>query len=409
MPKKFFDIIPPEKIIAPSAKKEVAVESKKVPPFIKGLIFCLVLLILVGIFGFFFFFKVEIEIWPKTDIFTLEEKVTLDLNAKQVDFEGKVIPAKTFADYKSSSQEFSSSGKTLKRAEGKIRLYNKYTTAPETWRKGTRFISTEGKMFYSKSRIYVPGAKMEEGKLVPSYTDVEVVAAEAGEDYNIPPSKFAVYVYRGTPRYTAYWGESSEPMAGGGWVSQVTQEDLEKAENILAEELKKESREFLKAALPEGFVLIEETFSQEVIESNSSLEPGVEAETFNFQVKVKSQGLGFKESDLEDFAKNCISLNLEEGKKFQDAVDIGYQPAWLVSDINSDTNLDLNLKIKVKIYPEINEAELKKALLGKSLKEARLFLENLAELERVELKSWPFLRKRIPDDMDKVEIKLRLD
>lgn len=403
MPKKFFDIIPPEKARVGPEKKEEIIRPKKCPFFAKSLIFCLAVLILLGIAGSFFFSKVEIEIWPKTDILFLEEKVILDFNAKQVDFEGKVIPAKIFSNQKFAFRNFPATGKILKKekAKGLITVYNAYSTSSRVLIP-SRFVSADGKLFWSTKKIVIPGARYEKGKLIPGETEVEVVAAEPGKDYNIGPSTFALPALSGTKLYTTIYGKSFSPMEGGfiGEVPQISEEDLKKAENILTEDLKKESREFLKTALPAGFVLVEETLSQEVIESNSSLEPGAEAETFNFQVKVKSEALGFKESDLKNFVKYCIDLNIEEGKKFQEeSLEINY----------SFEQAGLDLKIKAKIFADIDLAELKKALLGKSLKEARLFLENLAEINRVEIRSWPFLKKKIPDNPDKVELRLNLD
>ena len=69
----------------------------------------------------------------------------------------------------------------------------------------------------------------------------------------------------------------------------------------------------------------------------------------------------------------------------------------------------MNLEIKAKVYSSIDEQGLKKALLGKNLKEARIFLENMPQLTKIEIKSWPFLKRKIPEDMEKVEIKLNLN
>jgi len=198
-------------------------------------------------------------------------------------------------------------------------------------------------------------------------------------------------------------------MTGGfeSEVSQVTQEDLEKAENVLAEGLRKESREFLKSTLPADFVLLDEAISQEIVEIDSSVKAGTEVESFNLQIKVKSEGLGFKKSDIEDFAKNCISLDIADGKKIQEeSLEINYSSESI--DLESG-EIVLSLEIKAKIYSDISLAKLKEALLEKSFKEAEVFLEDMPQVTKVEIKSWPFLKKKIPGDINKIKVRLNFN
>ncbi len=428
--KKFFDIIPPQKIKTSQDFKRKKVAEKnlekrhgpKISPkifgdkrfLLRGFILCSFILILIGVSGFFFFSKAKIDIWPEAETLNFEETGTIDSNYDQFQpsiwVKDRVIPGKVLMDEKFSSQEFSASGKTLKeeKAEGVIRVYNAYSTLSQALLSNTRFVSTEGKLFRSVKREIIPGGIYEKGKLIPSYTDIKVRAAEAGEEYSIGPSTFSIPGFAGTPRYTSFYGKSFTSMTGGfrGKVSQVTQEDLEKAENALTEKLKKESRDFLKAALPLDFISLDETISQEIIESSTSVEANTEAEFFNYQVRISSKGLGFQKADIEGFAKSFISLNIPEGKKLQEeSLEINYSPESV--DVKSEKVI-LNLKIRAKIYSDVNLTEIKKALLGKSFKEAKIFLENHSQITKIEIKSWPIWRKKIPENLDKIELNLRI-
>lgn len=417
MPKKFFDIIPPKQKdqgteFLSSSRNSVPLEKiKKKRFFLKSLVFCFVLLILVIISGFFFFSKVEVEIWPEMETLILEENLVIDLNIEISDFDEKIISGRVFSNEKSASQEFFASGKILKeeKATGVIRVYNAHSTSSRTLIP-SRFVSADGKLFWSVKKIVIPGARYEKGKLVPGEIDVEVQAAEPGEDYNIGPSTFALPALAGSSLYTTIYGRSFSDMSNGfiGEVSQISQEDIEKAEIALTEELKKQNREFFKTTVPKDFVLSDETISQEIIEANSSLEAGTEAESFLFQVKIKSEGIGFKRSDLENFAKNCINLNMSEGTILQEE-SLEINSFLLEQKIDEEGRIVLDLEIKAKVYSDVDLDKLKKALLGKSLKEARIFLENLPGVTKVELKSWPFLKSKIPEDMKEIEVKLMLD
>lgn len=425
MSKKFFDIIPPKGPEAGPKKlnlkkrtkapvQGLGPERKPRKVFLKALISFLVFLVLLGISVFFFFSKIKIEIWPEAEILELKAQVRIDSEVKETDLtfwlKNGAIPGKLLEDIKSDSQDFSASGEKLKeeKAKGTMRVYNGYSTSPRTLIP-SRFVSAEGKLFWSVKKIVIPGGRYEKGKLIPGEIDVEVIAAEAGEDYNIDPSTFALPALAGSPLYTAIYGRSFSAMTGGfkGKVPQVGEEDLEKAENALTEKLKKESREFLKATLPEGFILLDETITQEVIESSSSQEPLVEAESFEFQLKIKSEGLGFRKSDLENFIKSLIALAVSEDKKLQEeSLEINHSLESI--DLESGKAV-LNLETKAKIYSDVNLTELKKALSGRSLKESKIFLENLPELSKIEIKYWPFWRRKAPEDIEKLEIRMRLD
>jgi len=425
MGKKFFDIIPPKEKQNQGTDqgtdqgteflgKRNSVPLKKIKKkrfFLKSLVFCFILLILIIVSGFFLFSEVKVEIWPETEVLNLEENLVIDLNVEVPVFDEKIIPGRVFSNEKSASREFSASGKILKEeiATGVIRVYNAYSTSPRTL-VPSRFVSAGGKLFWSVKKIVIPGSRYEKGKLIPGEIDVEVQAAEPGEDYNIGPSTFALPALSGSSLYTTIYGISFSDMSGGfiGEASQINEEDIEKAEIVLTEELKKQSIEFFKTTIPEDFVLLDETIFQEIIEVSSSLEAGTDAESFVFQVKIKSEGIGFKKSDLESFAKSRIDLNMPEGTILQEeSLEINH--FLLKQKIDEENKIILSLDIKAKVYSDIDLDKLKKALLGKSLKEARIFLENLPEVTKIELNSWPFLKNKIPEDMEKIEVRLMLD
>lgn len=434
MPKKIFDILPPKRFkrSPPSIwEKERLEREKKLTLtknlfsqrfafcqrlfggrgfFKKALIFAPLFLILIGIFFHFALSKVGIEIWPEAKVLNFQEKVTIDTKINKVDFLAEVIPGKFFEDQKSGSEQFSASGKVFKeeKAQGIIRVYNAYSTLPQVLVATTRFISAEGKLFRSVERVTIPGGRYEKGKFVAGFLDIKVRAAEAGEDYNIGPSTFSIPGFAGTPRYTSFYGKSFSPMTGGfrGEVSQVTQQDLERAQNILVERLKRESKDSIVAKISSDFILLDEGISQEIIEGSSLAKAGTQVDSFNFQVQIKSKALGWKLSDLENFAKEFIRSNITDDKKIhQESLEINY---WSES-INMELGkIILNLAITAKIYSDIEEVSLKKALFGKSLKETQRFLEDSPKITKVSLKVFPFWLKKIPQKEEKIKIKLNL-
>lgn len=421
MAKKIFDILPPkppttfreekkppiiEKVTLPKRVKEKVVWVSPKISLKKSLILVILILIMAGFLLSFKFSKAEIKIWPETDMVNFKTKLSVEKGIGIPDFKNKVIPGEIFEIEKTISQEFPSSGKLLKKAEGTIRLYNEFTTNTENWLSGTRFVSSDGKLFLSKNKIAVPGAEVKNGKMVPSSVDVPVIAAEPGSDYNIGPSHFSIVVFRGTPRYTKFYGESLQPMIGGGESYRVTKEDLEQAENTLTNKAKTESKETLKSKISSEFLFLGDAVETKILDKFSSATVGTEIEKFNYQVKVKSTTISLKKENIEKFAEQFISLQIPEGKLlYKESLKIDYTPE--VINLESG-KLSLSLNLSAKIYPEIDEILFKKGLVGKPLSETKIFLENQPRILKSEIRISPFWVKTIPQNIEKIKVKYPL-
>ncbi|MDP2910407.1 MAG: hypothetical protein Q8N58_01310, partial [bacterium] len=355
------------------------------------------------------FSKVKVEIWPKKNNFSLKQTITIDLKSESVDFDNNIIKGKLLDNEQSLSQEFSASGKMIKeeKAKGVITVYNAYSTSSRTLIP-SRFVSSEGKLFWSTEKTTLPGASYEKGKLVPGEKNIEVEAAESGEEYNIDPTTFALPALAGTGLYTKIYAKSFSPMSGGfkGEIAQIIQSDLDRAQAVLTEKLKQASLEFFKTKTSDNLVLLDEAVSHNISDVNSSQKVGAGAESFNLEAKIKSRVIVFEKLDIESLVRNRINLDIGKDQKIQEEnLEINY----FLKEINPDLGkLVLDLEIKAVVYQTIDLNELKKALLGRSINEAKLFLNNLSGLDRVELKSWFFLR-RIPEDANRLELKFNLD
>ena len=394
--KKIFDIAPPEEIkslpVSPEKKSSPSFK-RTIPILIGGAIF------LIGISGYIFIEpKAEIELWPQKELIELETKATLS---------GEIFEAE-----RTVSQEFSATGTKLKevRARGIIRVYNAYSTLPQPLVANTRFVSDEGKLFRTPKRVVIPGGRYEEGRFVPGEIDIEVVAAEPGEEYNIGPSTFSIPGFAGTARFAAFYAKSFEPMTGGliAEVPQVTKEDLDRAKEILTAKALEESKLALKRAIPlEEYILVEGALSQEIVEVTPFAEEGQELSSFLFQVRAISQALAFKKSELKILAKDLLQPQIPQLKALhEESLLIDYYPRTFNL---KERKVDLDLKISAQIYSVIDEYSLKEMIKNKRPEVARRLLENLPEIDRVEINLWPFWVRSVPSATERINIKLNLD
>jgi hypothetical protein len=416
MAKKVVDILPPKKETILKEKKVAKVKElprKKLKfsfpqvslPKIRfnQILFLFLASLLIFLFILSFSFsKAEIKIWPEVEEVSFVETITVDTKTETKNLEKKVIPGKIFEIEEVFSDSFNSTGKVLKKAEGTIRLFNEYTTKDEVWKEGTRFVSSDGKLFKSKDKIYVPGAKIKNGKIEASFVDVPVIAAEGGSQYNIGPSEFSVVAFKGSPRYFKYYGKSFEPMKGGGEFPQVLKEDLERAERELINLANQKAKEILKSKLSSDLSFSPDAIEISVLEKNSNAKEGEEKERFDFQIKVKIATILFFKDDLFEFAKEYLFTKIEKEK------DV-YLPSVKTELKGEVKNFELGkatfqLKTGAKVYPKLDLLAIKKAIAGKNLEETKFFLLNQKGVSKAKIEIFPFWIKKIPDDLKRIEI-----
>lgn len=416
MTKKILDILPPttfpEERPKPPLKKMISL-----PLFAKkkwwGVIpLVLIFLIIIALALYFTLAWAEIEIWPEAEVLTFKTKVTIDKTAKETNLLNKVIPGEIFEVEKTVSEEFSSSGKILneKKAEGLVRIYNNYHLS-QTLVATTRLQPPLEKFQPPLKEGENPWFRTLEKVTIPAkgHKDVKVIADSPGEKYNLPPSIFSLPGLAGSPQYTFIYGESFEPMKGGlkTETPRVTQKDLDKAKSALSEKAKEESRVSLKNKMPVDFDFLDGATETEILETFSLARAGTELEKFSYQVKAKSATLAFKKEDLDNFAGEFILSEIPSGKLVhRESLKINY---FLETFNLGAAKIILSLNLEAKIYSDIDEISLKKGLQGKSSAETKIFLENLPQISRAQIKLWPFWVRSVPENIEKIEIKLRVD
>ncbi len=411
---KIFDILPPKEkrkeIISKKVHKKISL--KKFPfNLLIGLILIFGLGFLIWITSGFYS-KLFLEIQPKTETEVFTEEIEINITQSFPEFENKIIPGRFFEVEKEKQQIFESTGKdfTKEKAEGTIRVYN-FQNPPRAinLQSRTRFLSSEGgKIFRCPDKIYLPPAQIQEGKVVPSFKDVKVIAQEAGEDYNIEASNFSLPGLVGTALYYTIYAESESPMTGGfeKEIKVITEEDLEDAENILKESLERLAKNSLKDKLPEDFILANEFLFIEDFELSCMEEAGEKVSKFSCQAKMKLKGLGFKFSDLEEIAISFISSRLPSSKNLdRQSLILDLFPKNLLSETGKMIS---DLEVKVNVYDKISEEILLSQIKEKSETQIRnIILKNYPQIENINFNFWPFWVKEAPNSLERIKIEIK--
>ena len=206
--------------------------------------------------------KTKIKIITKKDEWNYIDSVIASKNTGEIDVSSKQIPAEIFSQKKNFNFSFQATGKrnVERKASGKIIIYNAYSSDIQKLVVGTRLSSPDGKIFRLNAEFIVPGAKITDGKIVPSSVEAGITADEPGEKYNIGSvGRFSIPGFEGSPKYQGFYAESKEPMKGGfiGEESFPTEEDIKKARLSAAEDLKKIIESFLILQIPRDFKIID--------------------------------------------------------------------------------------------------------------------------------------------------------
>ncbi len=368
---------------------------------LSALALCLVLVFVFGIH--FFAAKATVTVVPDSKEISVEQEV---LAAKKG--AGGAIEALPLTKQQDGTRLFSATGKSSKQgqARGVITVYNKRPSTPQILVANTRFISQDGKLFRSTARVVIVGATSAG---VAGSLNVDVVAAEAGEDYNIGPSNFSLPGLAGSALYTAIYGKSSASMAGGSKseTTVVSQDDLDQGKDAIIAELREQAKQELLKLVPAGYEIPEDAFLVDLSQASSLAKAGAELSQFNVTGKVKVSAMAFSRSSLDDLLSQSLAKKLSPGETLLErTVQSGY--TFKNVDHKKGTLLLAGFS-KGKAVASVQEQDIALRVQGKAPAMAKQQGEDAEGVREIAISLWPFWEWRVPADPNRVHVSLGLD
>lgn len=353
-----------------------------------------------------FFARAEIAVFPVTREIKVTERILAVVGQETLDAQRNTMPATTLQETQKATRLFPASSKIIKenKASGVIRVFNA-TSTPKTLIPQTRFVSEEGKLFRTSSRITIPAALGD----TPGFLDTEVAAAEPGADYNIGPSNFSLPGLSGSVLFTAIYAKSTKSMAGGSEreVSVVSKEDIEAAKESLIAELSQKAKTELLSRIPENMMATEDSIALTVQEVSSLVGEGAELDQFNVTVSVLAKGFLLSKSDLNELSDLLLSKELQEGERLaNERTKSSFESIALDQESGSAS---IGLVLDALAYQHVDPTELKIKLRGKSEEQAKTILKEYESVRESAISLWPFWISSIPGNVDKLEIQLVVD
>lgn len=348
--------------------------------------------------------RARVVIAVQTQDWLYNDSVITDRTAVS-DVAKMAIPNQIFTQKKNISQKFPATGKRQveKKATGKINVYNSYSSDPQPLVVKTRFMTPDGKIFLLTKGITVPGAKIADGKIIPFSIEAEVIADKPGPDYNIGPVKlFTIPGFiKGTPKYQAFYGESTGNMTGGfiGEIAYPTENDIKKAKAGVQDTLETNLKTALLPQIPKEFKLLDGATKYQVLDQKADGEADAGG-LFGIFSEAKITAIAFKEDDLKMLLEKRAKR--DNGEEF-DIRSFSLEYGLTRADFDRGL-LSFPVIYKVLLARHIDASVLKKELLGKSETELKSKVFALPGLKTATISLWPFWVKSVPNNPKKVKI-----
>ena len=352
--------------------------------------------------------KAEVILTLKTERISFDLQVDGSNDIAAVDIENNRLPIQLLKKPESLAREFEATGeKEIKeKAVGIVTIYNEYSSSEQVLVAATRLQSPDGLIFRTVETVEIPGASIEEGKIIASLLDVEVEADQSGSDYNIGPEEFTIPGFEGTPKFAGFYGRSTDAMAGGRveTIKIVTEDDVENAKEALSQELLEKglAKKALEDQMPQDLKLVEDAIIEEIIGSSSTVSAGEEAANFRIEVTAQSQALVFNEQNLNSIVDAQFSEMIEEDRV---AVPDSKKISWDKPDIDWDNvSIELQLHIEEDVAWQIDTEKVKNELSGMDEVEARKYLGSVKNIQKAKVTFWPFWVRTIPSNLNRIDI-----
>ena len=288
-------------------------------------------------------------------------------------------------------------------AKGKIVLYNVYNFSPQIFSINTRLESANGKIYKTDSAVTVPGASADG---TPGSIEVDISANEAGAEYNSGPTDFKIMSFKGTPKYSKFYGRSKGDLQGGlkGKSRQISDSDLSNAVTELSVSLQSKLYDKAINQIPKGYILYKDAVFLNV--DSQSVDPAtadgmaalhLNGTLYGFVLNKDKLTKKIVQSSIpaydgsEVYIPNIndlkFSLNNKENISFTDV-----------------TNISFNLSGTPKIIWKFDSEKLRNDLMGKSKKEFNQILSQYPNIDTADLVIKPIWKSSFPDKSKDINI-----
>lgn len=363
------------------------------------------------------FDSATVKIQPKTVSASINKSLTIgDLSDSEslhdVGYRTIELARESELEVSAESEEF-----VQQNASGVITIYNSYSDENQNLIRNTRFESPDGLIYKIQESVSVPGYTGSGDNLIPGQLDVEVVAAEPGEEYNTDSAEFTIPGFEGQEPYDFFSAKTKTAISGGfdGIRKIVSEEDINSASAELQNNAKAALVEELQKQVTDEFIVVynDESFTY----MNITQEDAPSGDNVILKLKAEVVAKVFDKVDLS----NAIALNtINEYAMTQDVLVDNLEDASLViSDVSEVQEIEdeegevseitiysekVNVTGDLTFVWQNNIEKVKASLANVKREELGSIMQDFAGISKAEAVIKPFWRSKFPTDPKNIKV-----
>ena len=352
----------------------------------------------------FLFARAKITVMPKTQNISLNQNLSAVKNGNDsnaLSFDLVVI---------SGEEEKTIQGGELKdvsvKARGTVVIYNNFSSSSQVLAKDTRLEGSNGKIYQIISKITVPGIK--NGK--PGSVEVGIYAALAGEEYNSAPLDFKILGFKGTSKYSKFYGRSKGDITEGlrGKYYQISNTQKATLNDELKTALSAKLFQKVTAQIPPGFILFKDAGFLNIDENNiNNISPESSQTDGMIKVIMKGTFYGFlfdEKKLTKMIAENSIDQYDDSDIHIPDIKNLIFSLPDKEISFADVKNINFNLSGASQIVWNVDSSKLVNDLLGKRKKDFTQILSAYPNITSADVTFRPFWVRSFPDKEKNIKL-----
>lgn len=351
--------------------------------------------ILILIAAFLVLPKVNVKLKVKSEKYEGNTNVQISSN-QATSIEDKIFPGKLIDINQEKEEKFPTTGKKNLggKASGTITIYNNLDSNAHAFSAGTK-LSSSSQTFVLKNSVSVPGATVQNLRIVPGSINAEIEAENAGEEYNVKAGRFTI-VGISASQQEAIYGQSTKDLAGGfsKEVQVVSQNDYDQAKAKITQELNENlKKEYDSQAA--GMAILDGSEQTDLVEEAASAKVDGEATEFSLKIKERLRTMVFERESFNQFVIKILEMKLPSDKMLSLGPNDLISPTVKEKKYDQDS-LFLEAKVSAQMSSRVDIQKIKEKLLGKSQNQTQDYLKNLEGIDSTEIiympSWWPIKR-----------------
>ncbi len=373
---------------------------------------------------------------PKSSVIEVPKNVILadvDRNRAELDTRpNNMIPSYRITTQIDKVFTFQATGKDAQggmSARGKVKIQN---ISPNDWPlvPKTRFQTADGLVFRISKAVTVPaGSADKPGELEVDVTadDLDSFGQPIGERGNLSGEVKFFLPALSAENQKKLFAVSSSPFTGGvtNVVKFISKEDVQAAQLKMESELKGSAEAELKAVITKrnetqntklALLIAKDTIEYGTPKINipTNIE-GQKLDSFDVKGSMVVSGVAYDMDELLGILKREIKLKKNPEKTLA-SVDEDSLTMKLVSYDKAAQKITITATIQgieeFEVSPKKENGDrlikkIKESIVGKNIREARDFIQNLPEIERVEINTWPAWAPTLPSVPDNIKVEIK--